>query len=76
MFLLTFDFHNNNNKIYLQDNMAPQVEGEGGSNATDNGNDMVLPKLDSFSENFVVVIIWWYDLVSHAGGTYCLSIFM
>ena len=81
----------------MRDDLIPQVVGEGGSSAADDGNEMflpkldvfsgnggdaddgdemVLPKLDVFSGNVAAVIVRWYNLVSHAGGTYCLFIFL
>ena len=49
---------------------------EGGSGAAEDGDEMVLPKLDGFFGDVVVVIVQWYELVSHAGGKYCLFIFI
>ena len=60
----------------MRDELEPQVEGEGGSGAAEDGDEMVLPKLDGFFGNVAAVIIRWYKMVSHYGGMYCLFIFL
>ena len=56
--------------------LAPQIEVGCGSGAAEDGDEMVLPKLDGFFGYVAAVIVWWYDMVSHAEGTYCLFIFL
>ena len=56
--------------------MAPQVEGKGCSGAAEDIDEIVIPKLDGFFGDVVAVIVRWYELISHAGGTYCFFIFL
>ena len=51
MLLLTFDCRNNKyGFLCLWDDLAPQVEGGGGSGAAEDGDGIFLPKLDEFLE--------------------------
>ena len=62
--------------FYLQDDLAPQVEGKGGSSAAEDGDETDLPNLDGFFRDVAAVIVRWYELVSHARGTYRLFKFL
>ena len=43
----------------------------GAISTAEDSDEMVLSKLDGFSGNVAAVIVWWYELVNHYGGTYC-----
>ena len=55
--------------------MASQVEGGGDSGAVEDIDEVFLTKLDECFGDVAAVIVRWYELVSHAGGTYCLFIY-
>ena len=51
----------------LGDDLAPEVEGENAGRATEDGNEVVFPKLDRFFSDVAPVVVGGNKLVGHAG---------
>ena len=53
----------------LGDDLAPEVLRERCCSAAHDANEVIFPGLDGFFGKVGVVIIWWYELKSHVGGS-------